>query len=228
MSSATQKFSDSYPKRSDVIGSCEQAFGCGTVLHTTIVNSIKAGTVAAIGIVNYGSYETLFMYNPQVHTKLDGTPTTILGNASNVIGEFTLVSLSLDSVFLFPYVIRKDEHHALSPGRDIPKELLTGTTWYEEDDDTFVWTAVPNIFLIYFGQDIPLGRISLDSTKTAFTNLGPGYALWINLANGAIEDEEDVHKVIDNCIAEVADGTFNSFVNRYFHSDCDKYGVKVG
>jgi hypothetical protein len=116
----------------------------------------------------------------------------------------------------------------LSPGRDIPKELLTGTTWYEEDDDTFVWTAVPNIFLIYFGQDIPLGCISLDSTKTAFTNLGPGYALWINLVNGAIEDEEDVHKVIDNCIAEVADGTFNSFVNCYFHSNCDKYGVKVG
>jgi hypothetical protein len=83
-------FSESYPKCSDVVGSCEQAFGCGAVLHTTttIVNSIKAGTVAAVGIVS-GSLETMFMYNPQVHTKLDGTPTSILGNASNVIGEFT-------------------------------------------------------------------------------------------------------------------------------------------
>jgi hypothetical protein len=67
----------------------------------------------------------------------------------------------------------------------------------------------------------------LDSTKTAFTNLGPGYALWINLANGAIEDEEDVHKVIDSGTGEGTDGTFLSFVNRYFHSDCDKYGVEV-
>jgi hypothetical protein len=226
MSSSIQQFSDSFPKRSDVIGSCEQVFGCGTVLHTTIVNSIKAGTVAAVGFVS-GSLETQFIYNPQVHTKLDGTPTSILGNASNVIGEFTLVSLSLESVFLFPYIIRKEEHHALSPGRDIPKELLAVTTWYEDDDDTFVWTAVPNIFLIYFGQDIPLGRISLDSTKTAFTNLGPGYALWINLANGAIEDEEDVQKIIDSGTGEGTDGTFLSFVNRYFHSDCDKYGVKV-
>jgi hypothetical protein len=146
MSSATPKFSESYPKRSDIIGSCEQAFGCGTVLHTTIVNSIKAGTVAAIGIVSFGSLETMFIYNPQVHIKLDGTPTAILGNASNVIGEFTLVSLSLDLVFLFPYIIRKEELHALSLGRDIPKELLTSTTWYRDDNDTFVRTAVPNVF----------------------------------------------------------------------------------
>ena len=55
MSSVTQKFTESYPKCSDVIGSCKQAFGCGTVLQTTIVNSIKAGTVAAIGIVAFGS-----------------------------------------------------------------------------------------------------------------------------------------------------------------------------
>jgi len=226
MSSTTQMFSETYPKRSDVVGSCEQAFGCGTVLLSTIVNSIKAGTVAAVGIVS-GSLETMFIYNPQVHTKLDGTPTSILGNASNVIGEFTLVSLSLDSVFLFPYIIRKEEHHALPPGRDIPKELLIGTTWYEDDEDTFVWTAVPNIFLIYFGQDVPQGRISLDSTKTAFANLGPGYALWINLANGAIEDEEDIHKTIESGIAEAVDGTCQSLVNRYFHSDCDKYGVEV-
>ena len=183
--------------------------------------------MAAIGIVVFGSLETMFIYNPQVHTKLNGTPSAILGNASNVIGEFTLVSLSLDLVFLFPTIIRKEEHHALSPGRDIPKELLTGTTWHEDDDETFVWTAVPNIFLIYFGQNVPRGLISLDSTKTAFGNLGPGYALWINLANGAIEDEEDIHKVIDSGIAEGTDGTFRSFVNRYFHSDCDKYGVKV-
>ena len=36
-----------------------------------------------------------------------------------------------------------------------------------------------------------------------------------------------MHKVIDNGIAEVVGGSFNSFVNRYFHGNCDKYGVKV-
>ena len=100
MSSTTQMFSETYPKRSDVVGSCVQAFGCGTVLLSTIVNSIKVGTVAAVGIVS-GSLETMFIYNPQVHTKLDGTPVSILGNASNVIGEFTLVSLSL-----LPFTLR--------------------------------------------------------------------------------------------------------------------------
>ena len=118
-----QKYTQSYPKRSDITRSCEQAFGLGTVLKTTMVNSIKAGTVAAIGIVAFGSLETQFIYSPQVYTKVDGTPIAILGNASNVIGEFTLVYFSLDSIILFPYIIRKEDDHALSHGRDILNKL---------------------------------------------------------------------------------------------------------
>ena len=107
MTSTNLKYSESYPKRSDITGSCEQAFGLGTDLQTTIINSLWANTVAAIGIVAFGSLETQFIFNPQVNTKPNGTPIAILGNSSNNMGEFTLVSLSLALISLPPCVIQK-------------------------------------------------------------------------------------------------------------------------
>ncbi len=61
MTSTNLKFSDSHPKRPDISGSCEDAFGLGTDLQTTIINSIWANTLAAIGIVAFGSLETQFI-----------------------------------------------------------------------------------------------------------------------------------------------------------------------
>ena len=54
MTSTNLKFSDSHPKRPDITGSCEDAFGLGTDLLTTIINSIRANTVSALGIVAFG------------------------------------------------------------------------------------------------------------------------------------------------------------------------------
>ena len=175
MTSTNQKYSELYLKRPAITGSCEQAFGLGTDLQTAIINSIRANTVAAIGIVAFGSLGTQFIFNPQVYTKPNGTPIAILGNASNKLGEFTLVSLSLASISLFPCVIQKEDNYILPHGRDIPNDLLANLTWHGSAD-TFVCVAVPNVVLFYFGQDIPQGRISMDSTKAAFGKLGPGYA----------------------------------------------------
>ena len=171
MSSTSLKYSESYPKRPDITGSCEEAFGLGADLQTTIINSLRSNTVAAIGIVAFGSLETQFIFNPQVHTKPNGTPIAILGNASNKMGEFTLVSLSLASIFLFPCVIQKEDNYILPHGVDIPSDLLVGSTWHGSAD-TFVCMAVPNVVLFYFGQEIPQGCISMDSTKAAFGKLG--------------------------------------------------------
>jgi hypothetical protein len=83
----------------------------------------------AIGIIAFGSLETHFIFNPQVYTKPNGTPISILGNTSNNMGEFTLVSLSLTSISLFPCVIQKEDNYILPHGIDIPSNLLVNSTW---------------------------------------------------------------------------------------------------
>ena len=76
--------------------------------HTqTIINAIKANTVAAIGTVATGSLQVQYIFAPKIFTKPDGIPVSILGNASNVMGEFALTSLSLASITLFPCIIQK-------------------------------------------------------------------------------------------------------------------------
>ena len=182
MTSTSLKYSESYLKHLDITGSCKEAFGLGTDLQMTIINFLWANTAAAIGIVAFGSLETQYIFNPQVHTKPNGTPIAILGNASNKMGEFTLVSLYLASISLFPCVIQKEDNYILPHGADIPNDLLVGSTWHGSAD-TYVCMLVPNVVLFYFGQEITQGRISMDSTKAAFGKLGPGYATWINLAN---------------------------------------------
>ena len=129
------------------------------------------------------------------------------------MGEFTLVSLSLASISLFPCVIQKEDNYILPHGMDIPNNLLADLTW-QGSTDTFVCVAVPNAVLFYFGQDIPQCLILMDSTKAAFGRLGPGYATWISLANESLDEDENMDKVFDNGITEEgAGGSFDTFVS---------------
>jgi hypothetical protein len=143
------------------------------------------------------------------------------------MGEFSLVYLSLASICLFPCVIQKEVDYILPHGVDIPNDLLSGSAWHGSTD-TFVCVAVPNVVLFYFGQEIPQGRITLDSTKAAFGNLGVGYETWINLANDSLAEDDNTDKVFENGIADAGNGaTFGTFVSNYFHTNLVTYGVEV-
>ena len=225
MASTTTKYTDRYPRRVDVTGSHEQAFGMNTVVTNIIVNAIRAKTVAAIGTVATGSLQVQYLFAPNILTKPDGTPVAILGNASNVMGEFALTSLPLASIALFPCIIQKEDGCALLQGKVLPKELLTDTSWTGAAEE-YVCVALPNIFLIYFGQVLPTGRISSDATKAAFGQLGPGYAAWVATAVDAIEVDEDMDKVFDLGVAAHGN-TFETFAAVYFTNDQVKSGLDI-
>ncbi len=58
--------------------------------------------------------------------------------------------------------------------------------------------VLPNIFLIYFGQDIPLSPVMSDSTKLEFERLGTGYEAWSIMAGVALENLSKNNMVIEN------------------------------
>jgi len=54
-------FTGTQPKRMEIVGNSNQAFGLGTDLRAYIVNAIKAGTVAAIGTIAHdGTLQYVF------------------------------------------------------------------------------------------------------------------------------------------------------------------------
>ena len=57
--------------------------------------------------------------------------------------------------------------------------------------------VLPNIFLIYFGQDIPLGPVTSDDTKLAFDRLGTGYEAWSIMAGLALENLSNIAMILD-------------------------------
>ena len=59
--------------------------------------------------------------------------------------------------------------------------------------------VLPNIFLIYLGQDIPFGPITSVNTKLAFERLGSGYEAWSIMAGATLENLSKIDIIIEKC-----------------------------
>ena len=86
MSPTPTHYTDLYPKRGDISGSNDQAFGKGKDMLSYIIGGIKAKTIAAIGTVAPGSSIVQYLYAPKIYHDLGGEPKLIVGNASNKLG----------------------------------------------------------------------------------------------------------------------------------------------
>ena len=184
------------PKRPDVTGSPEQAFGYGKKVLDYLIGGIKAESVAAIVyIAPNGHLQAL--YAPQLHTSIDGTPISIVGNASGKLNEFSMVELVLDQLGLVPCFNKTDSFAPLD-GISIATALLTNSRW---KTGTLFGTALPNFVIIYFGQKAPTGKIWTDDTKHELALLGPGYELWGKLMSKAAQHEADASIVMDAAVS---------------------------
>ena len=89
MSSSPTHYTDLNPKRADITGSNDQAFGKGKDTVSYIIRGIKSKTISAIGTCAPGSSIIQYLYSPRIHHDLGGDPRLIVGNASNKMGEFS-------------------------------------------------------------------------------------------------------------------------------------------
>ena len=92
MSSTPMHYTDIYPKRGNISGLNNQAFGKGDDVISYVIGGIKAKTIAAIGTVAPGSSIVNTLYAPRIHHDLGGEPKLIVGNASNKLGEFSCLA----------------------------------------------------------------------------------------------------------------------------------------
>jgi hypothetical protein len=166
-----------------------------------LLGAINAGTIAAIGAVSPVSYTLQFLFAPQIHTDLGGTPIAIIGNSSNTFGEFSCVKIDITSFQLFPVISARDAISAFPHGAvPLPLDLLANTDWADAPESIH-GALVPNFFFIYFGQRVPCGDIRDDDVKVQMLRLGQGYELWAKAVNRASSYAVDV----DAVLAQAAD-----------------------
>jgi hypothetical protein len=195
-STSTTLFTESKPKRADINGSINQAFSKDGSYMSYLIGAINAGTIAAIGAVSPVSNTLQFLFAPQLHTDLGGTPIAIIGNSSNTFGEFSCVKIDITSFQLFPVISEKENFSPTLQGTvPLPADILVGTDYADFPEDLH-GNLFPNFFFIYFGQRVPRGDIRDDDVKVQMLRLGQGYELWAMAVNRAIRYAVDNDTVL--------------------------------
>ena len=116
---------------------------------------------------------------------------------------------------MFVSVVKKGGNtNLLEHCDDIPNKFCKDTKLYDSPA-AHVGMVLPNIFLIYFGQDIPLGPIMSDDTKLAFECLWSGYEAWSIMAGVALKNLSEINIVIENATTDKLED-FDNFSKKYF------------
>ena len=86
MASPPSYYTNLFPKRGDISGSNNQAFGKGKDVLNHLVGGIRANTIVAICTLAPGTSTVQYLFAPKIHYNLGGAPKSIVGNASNKLG----------------------------------------------------------------------------------------------------------------------------------------------
>ena len=78
--SSTPTYTELFPKRGDITGCNDRAFGNGEDVYSYLIGGIKANTITAIGTIAPGTSIVQYLFAPKIHHDLGGTPKMIIGN----------------------------------------------------------------------------------------------------------------------------------------------------
>ena len=202
------------PKRPDIDGSPEQVFKYDT-FHRSFVDGITNGAIAALGTVNIGSSCLQYIFDPVIYKNLDGKVIAIIGNASNSIGEFSLVRVETYSLRYFAVINERAKlHQSLTIGEDLSAELLAPTTVWDGKTGIAA-AALPNFFPLYYGQEPVYGDLRSEEVQAKMAELGEGYKVWASSAAHAMANTDDTLTVVDSILSTKPDA--NASIVKYLH-----------
>ena len=143
-------FKGNVPKRSDVKGNASEVYAFKVAIVKAIVQAIDNNFIGAIGTVNHKT-ELQWIFNCKVRRAFNEKPLYIIGNASNEMGEFSLVRLDLTDVSYFVTIkpeanFPKDQNQ----GEQLEPDMIEGTIWASARTHA---AAMGNVFLLYMGVE---------------------------------------------------------------------------
>ena len=118
-------YMDLFPKRGDITGFNNQAFGRVKSVLAYVLGGIKANTIAAIRAIALGTTIVQHLFAPKIHYDLGGVPKKIIGSMSNKLGEFSCVAMPIFSLKAFGCIISKtNAEGVLRHGLDLTNNML--------------------------------------------------------------------------------------------------------
>jgi hypothetical protein len=166
-------YSVSKPRRSDVTGAANQVYESNDFVAFAI-KTIRANNVSAISSVDTNGH-FIHIHAPNIYENLQGEPTEIVGNASDVQGEFCMVKIKIEDLKFFPIM-----------GMSLPVESEVATpltaihlkgTPLEGEEGVFIG-SLNKWILFYHGMELPQGDVRTFEDSNLPEALGSGYQLW--------------------------------------------------
>jgi hypothetical protein len=195
---AKQLFSLSRDKRHDVNGQPNQTVSLSGTAIDYVSSIIKNDAAAALLTINKKG-NVVAIYAPQLSTDLTGTNVvSIVGNASNKVGEFSLVSMDAKEVTHTVVLLGREaaEQTGLQLKDSIPAKVLEDTDLVGDGQNYLI--AIPTVVPLFFGQEPPSGMITGATTMDQFEMLGSGYAAYQTGMAEAIELVENTSRILNH------------------------------
>ena len=142
MSSVPFTYTELFPKRGDITGSNDQAFGKDKDVFEYVIGGIKANTITAVGTIAPGTTIVQYLFAPKIHYDLGGAPKMLIGNASNKLGEFSCVEFPCSPLKLFRCITKKEKTMASSSTERILR-TISSSTWT-------VMSPVPSTWVVSY------------------------------------------------------------------------------
>jgi len=128
------------------------------------------------------------LYDLHIHYNLDGEPTLIIGNASDIQGEVTLILITVVATCkYFGTIPFKNRAPVGIAGPDVfIQALLEETCWYESKEGAVIVCWTPKIFSVFFGSKMIHGSLMDDAVLADFLPLGEGYVAYTSQMRAAL------------------------------------------
>ena len=165
----------SKPRRSDVTGAANQVYEMDDFVAFAI-KTIRANSLLAISSVDANGH-FIHTHALSIYKILQGEPSEIVGNASDVQGEFCMVKVKIKDLkfFLIMGVNLPFESEVATP---LTIKQLAGSP-LEGKDEVHIG-SLNKWILFYHGMKLPQGDVRTVEESNLPEALGSGYQLWMS------------------------------------------------
>jgi len=198
-------FSKSQPRNPKVDGTPAQVYAFSD--PDGLVKTVTAGNAASVRSCDVDG-NIIAAYFPHIDKDLLGKPVAIVGNASDVKGECSIVVIPLSNATHFVTLGKEDRVPEYGRGPSpIPIKYLVGSPWEGQED---IYSSLMPIYIPFYFEDKDTEEpadTSLFSQEMAehLAEQGYGYTVWLHLAQNARGNDAAAALAVVDAIKEGGD-----------------------
>ena len=164
---------DTTTARRDLTGEPCQVYETVAPSAEWIVNQVQAGNALSIFRVD-GNCHWLHIVCPQVVNDIYGNPEWIVGNCSDVLGEFSLIKVHVSKLRYFAIIGQDADLPVRSEANEaVPTSVLRGGPLASEGGAKIA--SLPCWLVAFKGSRLPQGDVPSDESDSDMDYMGPGF-----------------------------------------------------